>query len=142
MSHMAKIELEIKDLAALKAAVNNLGYEFMENQETYAWYGRFVGDAPLPDGISIDELGKCSHAIKVPDCSYEIGVVRKGAGYILLWDYWSAGGLSKVIGNNGGILKQAYAVERIRREARLKNYSYREKVLPNNTIQISLGVRT
>ena len=138
MSHLAKIELEIKDLAALRAAVQNLGYEFKEGQQTYAWYGRWVGDSPLPDGVSKDELGKCSHAIKVPGCSYEIGVVQKGPHYILLWDYWHAGGLSKVIGNNAGILKQAYTLERIRREARLKHYKFREKLLPNNTIQIVL----
>jgi hypothetical protein len=43
-----------------------------------------------------------------------------------------------VIGNNAGVLKQAYALERIRREARLKHYKFREKRLPNNTIQIVL----
>jgi len=139
MSHLAKIELEIKDLAALRAAVQNLGYEFRENQTTYAWYGRWVGDSPLPDGVSQEELGKCSHAIRVPGCSYEIGIVRKGPNYVLLWDFWHAGGLSKVIGNNAGVLKQAYALERIRREARLKHYKFREKLLPNNTIQIVLS---
>jgi len=138
MSHLAKIELEIKDLAALRAAVQNLGYEFRENQQTYAWYGSWVGDSPLPDGVLKEELGNCSHAIRVPGCSYEIGVVQKGPHYILLWDYWHAGGLSKVIGNNAGILKQAYALERIRREARLKHYKFREKVLPNKTVQIVL----
>jgi hypothetical protein len=137
MSHLAKIELEIKDLAALRAAVQNLGYEFRENQQTYAWYGRWVGDSPLPDGVSKDELGKCSHAIRVPGCSYEIGVVQKGQNYILLWDYWSAGGLSKVIGNNAGVLKQAYTLERIRKESRLKGYLIHE-ARTQNGIRISL----
>lgn len=135
MSHLAKIEIEIKDLSALKTAVQKLGYEFREDQQTYAWYGRWVGDTPLPDGVSQDELGKCSHAIRVPGCKYEIGVVQKGAGYILLWDYWHAGGLSQ---KNVGLLKQAYSLERIRREARLKHYKFREKLLPNNTIQVVL----
>jgi hypothetical protein len=126
MSHLAKIELEIKDLSALRTAVQNLGYEFREGQQTYAWYGRFVGDAPLPDGVSKEELGKCIHAIRVPGCSYEIGVVQKGPHYILLWDYWHAGGLSKVIGNNAGILKQAYTLERIKKESRLKGYQIHE----------------
>lgn len=138
MSHISQIELEIKDLGALKAAVKELGYEFRENQKTYAWYGHFVGDTPLPDGISQEDLGKCSHAIRVPGCSYEIGVVEKGPSYILLWDYWHAGGLAKVIGNNAGILKQAYALERIRREARLKHYKFQEKRLPNKSVRIVL----
>jgi hypothetical protein len=137
MSHLAKIELEIKDLAALRAAVQKLGYEFRENQQTYAWYGRWVGDAPLPDGVSKEELGKCSHAIRVPGCSYEIGVVQRGPHYILLWDYWHAGGLSKVIGNNAGVLKQAYTLERIRKESRIKGYLIHE-VRTQNGIRISL----
>ena len=137
MSHLAKIELEIKDLAALRAAVQNLGYDYRENQQTYAWYGRWVGDSPLPDGVSKEELGKCSHAIRVPGCSYEIGVVQKGPHYVLLWDYWHAGGLSKVIGNNGGVLKQAYALERIRKESRLKGYQIHE-ARTQNGIRISL----
>ena len=58
MSHLAKIELEIKDLAALRAAVQNLGYEFRENQQTYAWYGSWVGDSPLPDGVSQRRTGQ------------------------------------------------------------------------------------
>ena len=117
---------KIKDLPALKAAVQNLGYEFREGQQSYAWYGRWMGDAPLPDDVSKDEVGKCSHAIRVPGCRYEVGVVQKGQKYVLLWDSWASGGLSKVIGNNAGILKQAYTLERTRKESRLKGYLIHE----------------
>lgn len=128
MSHIAKIELEINDLAALRAAANNLGYEFKENQQTYAWYGVWVGDAPLPDGITEEELGKCSHALRVPGCKYEIGVVQKGQNYILLWDFWHRGGLTQ---QHTGLLKQAYTLERIRREAKLKKYKIQESKIKN-----------
>jgi hypothetical protein len=66
MSHIAKIELEIKDLRSQQEACKRLGYEFCTNQKTYLWFGRWVGDNPLPDGISEDQLGQCDHAIKVP----------------------------------------------------------------------------
>jgi hypothetical protein len=128
MSHIAKIELEIKDLAALRAAVHSLGYEFKINQQTYAWYGRWVGDSPLPDGITTDELGKCSHAIRVPGCKYEIGVVQKNQSYILLWDFWHSGGL---IQQHIGLLKQAYTLERVRREAKLKKHKIQESKIKN-----------
>ena len=59
MSHISKIELEIQSLEDLKLACKRLGFTFIENQNTYQWYGRWVGDSPLPEGINIDDLGKC-----------------------------------------------------------------------------------
>jgi len=126
MSHISKIELEIMDLSVLRQACGRLGLEFVKDQRTYAWYGRWVGDTPLPEDVSIDELGRCDHAITAPGASYEIGVVRKGKSYRLIWDYYQAGGLNKVIGKDGGLLKQAYAVEKAKLEARRKGYSVTE----------------
>ena len=103
MSHVAKIELEIQSLEDLKLACRRLGFIFQENQQNYQWYGRSVGDYPLPEGITVDALGKCDHAIKVPECTYEIGVVKRGTKYILLWDSWHAGGLEQKIGSDAGI---------------------------------------
>jgi len=122
LSHISRIELEITSLTDLKLACTALGYEFKANQTTYEWYGRFVGDAPLPEDINIEDLGRCDHAIKVPGCRYEIGVVKKGDTYHLLYDGWSYGGLEKAIGKDAGILKQAYTVERIKRDALKKGY--------------------
>lgn len=127
MSHISRIEVRIDDLEALKEDCVKLGFQFMEGQTTYKWYGRWVGETPLPEGISENDLGKCDHAIIVPDCEYEIGVVKRENSYILLWDSWYRGGLKKKIGKNAGILKQAYSVERIRREARKKAYRVIEK---------------
>ena len=127
MSHISKIELVIQSLENLKEACKNLGFEFMENQKSYKWYGRWVGDTPIPEGIDIKDIGKCDHAIRVPGCEYEIGIIRRGDHYILLWDYYQAGGLIQKIGMNAGILKQAYTVVRVRKKARLKGYRIRER---------------
>jgi hypothetical protein len=89
MSHIARIELKIKDLKALKAACQEVGFQFMENQKTYEWYGSFIGDSPMPEGLTVDMLGKCDHAIKVPGASYEIGVIKTGKDcYELHCDEW------------------------------------------------------
>lgn len=127
MSHISKIELVIHSLDDLKEACRKLGFEFVENQKSYKWYGRWVGDTPLPEGINVEDLGKCDHAIRVPGCSYEIGVVKRNDHYILLWDYYYAGGLSEKIGPNAGKLKQAYTVARVTKEARRKGYRVMEK---------------
>jgi hypothetical protein len=127
MSHISKMALEITSLLDLKQACKRLGLTFVDNQKTYKWYGTWMGDSPLPEGISKEELGQCTHAIKVPECSYEIGVVQRGSKYTLLWDAWSSGGLEQKIGKNAGILKQAYSIEKIRREAMLKRYRFTEQ---------------
>lgn len=127
MSHVAKIELEINDLDTLKAVCERLCIEFVPDQKHYRWYGEHVGDYALPEGFTVDDLGRCDHAIRVPGASYEVGVVRRGGKYVLLWDFYSTGGLERKLGKGAGQLKQAYAVERVRREARLKGYQVREQ---------------
>ena len=127
MSHISKIELVIHSLEDLKDACRQLGFEFIKNQKTFKWYGRWVGDTPLPEGIKIEDLGKCDHAIRVPGCDYEVGIVKRGDHYILLWDYYSEGGLEVKIGPNAGKIKQAYTVARVRKEARRKGYRVLEK---------------
>jgi len=75
----------------------------------------------------------------VPECDYEIGVVRRKNLYILLWDSWYRGGLEAKLGTNAGLLKQAYAIEKVRREARLKGYRVTEKRI-NDRIRLTLSV--
>ena len=126
LSHISKIELEIKSLDALIAACTRLGFQFVKNQKTYEWYGRYMGDTTLPQGIAVEELGKCDHAIKVPGCTYEIGIVKKNNKHILLWDSWESQ-LRLAIGNNAGIIKQAYTTEVVRHDAKMKGYRVVEK---------------
>jgi len=115
MSHISKIELEVKDLGMLKMACDRLGLEFMEGQTEFRWYG---------------SNGKCAHAIRVPGADYEIGVQRVDGRFELQCDYYDPN-IGKVIGQNGGFLKQAYAVEQTRSEARRKGYTVIEKKTEN-----------
>ena len=141
MSHITKIDIEVSDLAALKAACRRLGFVFAEGRKTYKWYGRLVGDAPIPEGLSIDDLGRCDHAICIPGAEYEIGVRAERGGYRLLWDSWVAGGLEQKIGKDAGLLKQAYGIEKAKIEARRKGYSVYEsrKADGSITLKIQLG---
>lgn len=139
MSHVATIDLEIKDLGALKAACERLGYQWKEGQKNYKWYGRWVGDYPMPQGFKVKELGHCEHAISVPGASYEIGVVTRNGKTTLLWDFYYSGGLEKVVGKGGGKLKQAYAVAATARAARKAGYSCYESVDEQGKIQLSLS---
>ncbi len=112
MSHISKIELEVKDLGTLKQACTRLGLTLFEGQKTFKWYG--------------EEDGRCDHAIQIPGATYEIGVTKAGNLFELQCDYFDSA-IGKAIGQNGGLLKQAYAIERTKTEARRKGYSVIEK---------------
>lgn len=120
MSHVSCIDVEIKDLDALKRVATELGLEFMEGQSTYKWYGRWVKDYNATDaaynhGIDTNDYGKCTHALRQKDhlAGYEVGVVAApGGGYKLIWDFWSGGyGLCDKIGQKGEKLIQGYSKE-------------------------------
>mgnify|MGYP001583548348 CR=1 FL=1 len=138
--HVSLIALQIKSLDALKLACQRLGLEFRENQATYTWYGYFAGDAPLPEGFTQEDLGKCQHAIHVPDASYEIGVVFRDGVYKLLWDSWGAGGLEAALGKDCNKLRQAYGVEAAKLEAQRQGYSVWETAEENGAVKLHITV--
>lgn len=117
MSHISKIEIQIKDVMTLKKACQRLGFTFMENKRHFVMY----------QGTS-----ECDHAIQVPGARYEIGL----SGTELLFDDYHKGGLT---GNIPGKIKQAYAVERVKQEAKARKYRVHEKSTENG-IQLILSV--
>ena len=127
MSHVADVQLEIKDINALKAAVESLGAIFVEGQQTFKWYGEFMNDWSSNRAASnrhdAKDFGKCVHAIKVEGVEYEIGVVKTADGYSLLYDSWGPGrGLEEKFGEGMPRIKQAYSTEVSRRELKRKGY--------------------
>lgn len=114
MSHVSAITLRIKDLRSLLESAGELGLE-QRMKETFNWYGRSVGDYPLPEGYTAEEMGKCLFAlgIKGNSSAYEVGVVKSKVHpgeYELLWDFWQGGfGLQEAIGVDGNKLRQKYA---------------------------------
>ena len=123
MSHISKIELEVKDLHTLEKACDRLNIELIRAQKTFRWYGA--------------KAGACDHAIKIPGANYEIGVIANNGAYELQCDYYDRG-IGKAVGENGGLLKQAYAVEKSKTAAHLKGYSVIER---NTDTGIRLHVR-
>jgi hypothetical protein len=141
MSHVSTFELEVNDLDALDSACKQLGLELVRGQKQYRWYGRSVGDYPLPAGFTEQDLGKCDHAIRIPGNpnAYEIGVVknRNGRGYQLLWDFWQGGyGMQAKVGKDGEKLKQQYEVQHGVRHWQRKGYRVMTTTQANGHIQL------
>lgn len=139
MSHVVTIDCEINDLDSLKSACDRLGFEFKEGQRSYQWFGRWVGDSPMPEGMTTADLGHCDHAIKVPGSQYEVGVRSKpGGGYGLVWDYWDHGIRNAMGGSKGDKLVQAYATERTKKQARRMGYTVSEAQRQDGSIKLTL----
>lgn len=146
MSHVAKVELEITDLAALKAAVKAAGLEWKEGQTHFKWYGSWVNDyhgenAAYRNGIDPKDYGKCEHAIGVPGNkeAYEIGVCKnpKGKGHLLVWDFWSGGyGLQKLAGDNCSNIVKGYVAEVAKKKMSMQGYTCTQTKLPTGEVKL------
>lgn len=160
MSHVVSIATELRDLEAVKKACERLDWIFNEGADTYRWYGRWVDDSPIPEALFTPEeadrvkalsvgarqaymnalLGRCKHSISVPGCDHEIGLVTSpNTGHLIpIWD-WFDTDLNKLMGQTGGPLLQAYAVEKAKIEAAARGYVCDEQVLEDGTIRLNIA---
>lgn len=146
MSHVATIEIQVKDLDALEAAAKRLGLSLRRGQTRYKWYGESVGDYPLPEGFTAADLGTCEHALVVDgatDQTYEIGVTKRRdgkPGYTLLWDFFQGGyGLRERVGHDGKALIQEYARTVAVKQARMQGFSVRETKRQDGSYELRLS---
>ena len=144
MSHVTTIDLVIKDLKCLEKAAKSLGLEFKNGQKTYKWWGHHVGDYPIPEGFTKDDLGKCDHAVGIPGntSAYEIGVVgAKDGTYKLIWDFYGGGmGLQQKVGDGCGALCQQYSKEVTKKQAMMNGYTVQENKLDDGSIELTLNI--
>ncbi len=151
MSHIETVNVSITDLEALKDACKAMGVEFVANKKTYNWYGRSVGDYPLPKGFTREELGTCEHVIRVPGVRYEIGLAKARTetgepvkGFTMLYDFYGRSTahdgekLREKFGNGLTKLVDAYSLAALTRKARAKGLTTTTKTVDG---KIHLTVR-
>lgn len=143
MSHVAAIKTEIKDLEALKRACKELGLEFMTGQKTWKWFGRWMNDYSAQDaayklGINPQDYGKSEHAIRLPGCAYEIGVIKKANGnYTIAYDFYGQGQKIKAaLGQGCEKLMQHYGLCKAEMMARALGQITQRKQQQNGDIKL------
>jgi hypothetical protein len=153
MSHVVDLKIEIDDLDALQLAAARVGLELRRDQKTYGWWGTSVGDYPLPEGMTAEELGKCAHAIGIPGMAgangasllpsqcWEVGVVEskeKPGTYRLIYDFFGNNGkrLEKLAGARCAELRKFYNVEKAKRVATRHGYRVVERRVDGGAIQL------
>jgi hypothetical protein len=146
MSHIADVRMEIKDLDALRSAVEELGGKLMMHQKTHRWYGKFLNDWQS-DRAAVNRrdastFGTCDHAIKFAGINYEIGVVKNGESFELIYDTFGSGGshdgnkLEELLGVGLPKLKQGYGVEVTKRQLSRQGYRVTTISNPNGSISV------
>ncbi len=75
MSHFTNVQTKIKNLVALKAALKDLGYEFVEDEQGVEVRG-YLGQKTKAD--------LCVKASK----TYDVGVQATAEGYQFVADWW------------------------------------------------------
>lgn len=143
MSHVVSIKALLDDVEAIAATCKELGLVFKRNQKTYAWWGRSVGDYPLPEGFTAEDLGHCDHAIGIPGTSWEVGVVRRkdGKGYTLLFDFFGSQGepiLKALGGQQANRFIQSYALNKATLTAQKKGLLVTRKQAADGAVRLHI----
>lgn len=135
MSHVATVDVEIKNLDWLEKACRKIGLEFVRGQTKFFAYTN----------------RKCDHAIRVAGQQdragarrpYEIGVRAREdgiPGWILSYDMHMGGrGLKTIVGNNCSMLVQAYTTVAARETAQRKGMRVTEQQLADGSIRLVLS---
>ena len=135
MSHVDLIADQIRNLDTLWDTCKELGLSVKLNQKHYKWYGYHVGDYPIPDGLTINDMGKCEHCIEVPGAKYDIGVIKDPYDkqhYKLIWDFWDKN-LPEILGKDAWKLRAKYKEKEALRAAKVKRKTIRKEKLSDRT---------
>lgn len=117
MSHFTSIGTKITDLEALKNSLSQMGLKLEHNQTCRYWAGNRVKE----------------NVAKLPG-PYDVAFEQNADGtYSIVADFYN-GHVERSIGPNGSKLIKGYAMEKIKIEARRRNYSIH--VFPNGKIKI------
>ena len=122
MSHFTSIDVEIRDIEALKSACDELGLAVEKNAGARG-FGR--------------NRRKGEYVIRL-NGPYDLALnSRKDGSFQVETDLWG-GHVEKELGSGMGRLKQYYAVHKTTREARRKGYKVSRRNMPDRTVRLNI----
>lgn len=164
--HVVTLAIEMKSLQAIKAACKRLGWTFKEKQRRYKWFNVWADDSPVPRHLFDKQadydavvamnranriktmnklLGHCDHAISVPGCRYEVGLIQKGEKLLPIWD-WYDSGLNKAMGGNAGdennVFAQAYGIEMAKLQAQMMGLYCTEHQMQDGSVKLTVQLNS
>jgi len=123
VSHFTTIKTQIKDVEALRSAVNEMGLQL------------------IPDSVArgfINQTVKGDYVIRLTG-PYDVALNQQPDGSFGLTTDWWDGHVAKEVGKDFGRLLQLYGVHKASMEARKKGYFVRRNQQPNGSIKLVLA---
>jgi hypothetical protein len=126
VSHFTTIKTEIKDIDALRVAVEELGFALNSNA--------------VARGYASNQI-KGDYVVRLKG-PYDVAVNRQPNGsHELTCDWWD-GHVAKEVGEKFGKLLQLYGVHKAMREARRKGHLVQRRAQPNGSIKLVITAAT
>ena len=123
MSHFATIKTQIKDIDALRSAVQEMGLSLLQKATARGYYENNVqGDYVI--------------RLKGP---YDIAVNKQNDNTFALTCDWWDGHVEKEVGQNYGKLLQLYGVHKAIREAKRKGHLVQRRQQDNGSIKLIIA---
>lgn len=123
MSHFMKVKTHVNDLVALKDAAKDLGLGFAEHAGARG-YGC--------------QVSQCDAVVKLKG-PYDVGFNKQQDGNFEMTCDWWQGHVEKEIGKNGGSLMQAYAYNKVAREAGKRGYTTQKTMEKDGKLRVTVG---
>ncbi|MBM4029836.1 MAG: DUF1257 domain-containing protein [Planctomycetes bacterium] len=123
MSHFTTIQTQVRDIAALRDACQELGLQVVEKADARGYAGNV-----LPGDYVVRLQGP-----------YDIALNRQPDGTFGLTTDWWAGYVAKEVGPDYGKLLQLYGVHKAMREARKKGLTVRRQAISDGRIKLTIG---
>jgi len=122
MSHFATVNTQIKDIEALRAAVEEMGLTLLENTEARGYGSNRI-------------RGQYVIRLRGP---YDVALNKNADGVFQLSTDWWGGHVQKEVGDDYGRLLQIYGVHIATRAARRKGYTVRRRALRDGSIRVQI----
>ena len=123
MSHFVTVKTQIRDIAALRSACEEMGFSLLPNADargfsTQKTHGDYVIRLKGPYDIAVNQ--------------------QKDGSFGLTTDWWD-GRVEREVGKGYGKLLQLYAVHKATIEARKKGHLVRRQTIEGSVIRLLIG---
>jgi hypothetical protein len=123
MSHFSTIKTELRDREGIIRAARRLGLTVDEGGDVRGWSGRTI---PADVIIRMDD-------------GYDVGLVKNcHGGYDLTADWSMSREANRILGKDGSILTQAYAVDQVCTEAEARGFSVTVTPVADGAVEVEL----
>lgn len=109
---IASLQLQLRDLEALRTVCRCQRWEFRAGQRHYRAFGQ--------------PGARCAHAIGIPGCAYEIGLVADADHFLPVWDAGPRNELEMALGPGCQLLWRSYLRETVRRASQPRGHTFNQ----------------